>query len=262
MGKLVKGVTDAVGLTDSREGARAVKEGTAQQVAAQREALQYMKEREALPQQFRESALTQLGGLYGLQGGDPNADQALRNNPIFQATLGQLPQQEEAILRNQSATGALRSGGTDMMLANNQRMNTLNAYQNAMGGLQGLAALPSNANQIASGMAGIGQTQRQGLIGAANSKAAGEQAAFDQTIGLAQTGAAMFSDIRLKQDVTPAGKMYGRNWYTWNWNEIANRMGLFGESSGVMAQEEMQSNPDNVSCANGYMVVDYSKVMQ
>ena len=38
------------------------------QAQAQREALAYLKEREAVPQQFREGALKQLGGICGLEG--------------------------------------------------------------------------------------------------------------------------------------------------------------------------------------------------
>ena len=257
MGDIVSTVTDGLGLTDSQQGARAVDKGTAQQVAAQREALAYMKEREALPQKFREGALTQIGGFYGLEGGDPNADQNLQANPLYQATIGQLPQQEEAILRNQSATGALRSGGTDMMLADNQRMNTLSAYQNAMGGLQGLASLPSNSNQIASTMAGIGQTQRQGTIGAAQSSIAGKQAAFDQTMGLAKMGMAAFSDIRLKDNIQPAGERFGHSWFTWDWNDTARALGLSGSSEGVIADLVKPMRPDLVGERNGYLTVDY-----
>jgi len=257
MGSIVSTVTDGLGLTDSQQGARAVDKGTAQQVAAQREALAYMKEREALPQKFREGALTQLGGFYGLEGGDPNAQANIEANPLYQATMGQLPQQEEAILRNQSATGALRSGGTDMMLADNQRMNTLSAYQNAMGGLQGLASLPSNSNQIASGMAGIGQTQRQGTIGAAQSSIAGKQSAFDEVMGVAQMGMAAFSDVRLKDNIQPAGERFGHSWFTWDWNDTARALGLYGSSEGVIADLVNLTQPDLVGERDGYLTVDY-----
>ena len=257
MGKMVSGITDALQLTDSGAGARAVASGTRQQVDAQREALQYMKEREAVPQQFREGALNRLGGFYGLEGGDPGALQAIQNNPIYQATIGQLPQQEEAILRNQSATGALRSGGTDMMLAQNQQNNQLNAYQNVLGGLQGFASLPSNANNIASATAGIGVTQRQGTIGEAQSLAAGQQAAFDQTVGAIQTGAALFSDIRLKTNVKSSGTRYGQSWFTWDWNKVAISLGLSGSSEGVIADKLLQTRPDLVGSKDGYLTVNY-----
>jgi hypothetical protein len=256
MGKMVSSITDAVGLTDSEAGARAVASGTRQQVDAQREALQYMKEREAVPEQFREGALNRLGGFYGLEGGDPGALQAVQNNPIYQATIGQLPQQEEAILRNQSATGALRSGGTDMMLAQNQQNNQLNAYQNVLGGLQGFASLPSNSNNIANSISGIGVTQRQGTIGEAQSLAAGQQAAFDQVMQGAQAAAA-FSDIRLKTNVKSAGTRHGQSWFTWDWNKVALSLGLSGSSEGVIADKLLQTRPDLVGSKDGYLTVNY-----
>jgi hypothetical protein len=256
MGKMVSSITDAVGLTESDAGAKAVEKGTAQQVAAQREALQYMKEREAVPQQFREGALNRLGGFYGLEGGDPGALEAVQSNPLYQATIGQLPQQEEAILRNRSATGALQTGGTDLMLAQNQQNNQLNAYQNVLGGLQGFASLPSNSNNIANATAGIGQTQRMGTVGAAQSLAAGQQAAFDQTMQAAQAAAA-FSDIRLKTNVKPVGTRYGQSWFTWDWNKVALALGLSGSSEGVIADKLLQTRPDLVGSRDGYLTVNY-----
>jgi len=229
--------------------------------ASARDGLNYLKEREQLPRQFSEGALNQLGGIFGLQGGDPNADQNLQANPLFRATMGQIPQQEEAILRNQSATGALRSGGTDMMLADNQRMNTLSAYQNAMGGLQGLAGLPSNANQIAAATAGIGQTLGQGVSGAGQTLAQGQIAGANsrqQALGgLVQAGAQAFSDARLKDNIQPAGERFGHSWFTWDWNDTARALGLSGSSEGVIADLVKPTRPDLVGERDGYMTVNY-----
>lgn len=114
-----------------------------QQAFMQRQALQYMKEQEKIPQQMRQNALKQLGGLYGLQGGDwankygplgespgvtadlygesPGVtdlnmtgqqemiDQA-RNSPLYGAIMGGRKAGEDAIMRKASATGGLRSG--------------------------------------------------------------------------------------------------------------------------------------------------------
>lgn len=255
-------VSDAIGgvvgaLTGS-DAADASTEAAQTSAGAQREALQYLKEREQIPRQFSEGALNQLGGLFGLEGGDPRADQAIRSNPIFQATLGQLPQQEEAILRNQSATGALRTGGTDAMLAENQRMNTLNAYQNTLGGLQSLANLPSNASQIAGGIAGIGQTLGQGQIAAAQAR----QQGIGQTLGLGMNALSLagFSDVRLKDNIKPAGERFGHDWFTWKWNEEAGELGLTGEAEGVLAQDVAKTHPDAIGISKGYLTVNYEKL--
>lgn len=252
VGDAIGGVVGALTGSDS---AKASERAADTSAAAQMEALNYLKEQEEVPSQFREGALGQLGGLYGLEGGDPRADQNLRRSPIFQATQGQLPQQEEAILRNQSATGALRSGGTDLMLAQNQQRNELSAYQTSMGGLQGLAGLGSYAPQIAQGMAGVGQTQAQGITAGAQA----QQQAIGQTLGLGMNALSLagFSDIRLKDNVQPAGERYGHDWYTWDWNDKAQEMGLSGSSEGVLAHEAAAKNPDAVGAKDGYLTVNY-----
>lgn len=251
----VKDTFDAI---TGRGAEKASRQAASTQAGAQREALEYLKEREQIPRQFSEGALNRLGGLFGLEGGDPNANQMIRQNPIFQATQGMLPQQEEAILRNQSATGALRTGGTDMMLADNQRMNTLQAYQNTLGGLQGLAGLPSNANAIAQGMAGIGQTQAQGQIAGAQAR----QQGMGNMIGMGMNALSLagFSDIRLKDNIQPMGERYGHDWYTWKWNDEAAEFGLSGEAEGVLAQEVAKTRPDAVGLEKGYLTVNYEKL--
>lgn len=251
----IKDTFDAI---TGRGAEKASKSAANTQAAAQQEALEYLKEREEIPRQFQEGALGQLGGLFGLQGGSPNADRNIRQNPIFQATQGMIPQQEEAILRNQSATGALRTGGTDMMLADNQRMNTLQAYQNTMGGLQGLAGLQSYAPQIAQGMAGIGQTLGQGEIAGANAR----QQGIGQTLGMGMNALSLagFSDIRLKDNIQPAGERYGHDWYTWEWNEEAAELGLEGEAEGVLAQDIAVTHPEAIGLSKGYLTVNYEKL--
>lgn len=254
MGGVVDFATDTVNAITGRGAEKAAGRAADTQAAAQLEALEYLKEREAIPQQFREGALGQLGGLYGLQGGDANAMSNMESNPIFQATLGLLPQQEEAILRSQSATGALRSGGTEAMLAENQRQNRLQAFQNTMSGLQGLAGMPSNANQIAQGMAGIGQTQAQGMIAGAQAR----QQGIGQTLGLGMNALALFSDVRLKDNVKLIGKRYGHDWYEWDWNERAqSELGLTGKTEGVLAQDVAKVMPEAVGTSHGYLTVNY-----
>lgn len=262
MGGIVDTVTDTVGGLFGGGGgddvADASRDAAGIQAQYQREALDYLKEREQLPQQFREGALGQLGGLYGLEGGDPGADRMIRRNPIFQATMGQIPQQEEAILRNQSATGALRSGGTEAMLAENQRQNQLQAYQNTMGGLQGLANLPSNAGQIAGQTAGIGQTLGQGIVGAAQSQQAGQQAGFGNLLGLGSLGLSAFSafcDPALKENVEKVGEAGGYTIYQWDWNEKAQEMGASGKGVGPMADEIERFEPERIEIRNGYKFV-------
>ncbi len=261
MGGVVDSVTSAVGGLFGGGGddaADASRDAANIQARYQREALNYLKRREKLPQQFREGALSQLGGLYGLEGGDAGALEQIQQNPIFQATLGRLPQQEEAILRNQAATGALRTGATDAMLAENQRQNQLQAYQNTLGGLQGLANLPSQAGNIAQQTSNIGQTLGQGIIGAAQSQQASNQAGFGNLLGLGSLGLSAFSafcDPSLKANAQKVGEMEGYSIYRWTWNDEAANLGLFGEGYGPMADEIEKYEPERIEIRNGYKYV-------
>ena len=248
-------VKDTFNAITGRGAEKASNQAAETSAQAQQNALNYIRETEKLPQQFRQNALSQLGGFMGLEGGDPNAQANIEANPLYQATMGQIPQQEEAILRNQSATGALRSGGTDMMLADNQRMTQLGAYQNALGGLQGLANIPSNSGQIANGMAGIGNTLAQGQIAGANAR----QQGIGNTLGMGMNALALsgFSDIRLKDNIQPAGERFGHSWFTWDWNDTARALGLSGSSEGVIADLVKTVRPDLVGERDGFLTVDY-----
>lgn len=158
----------------------------------QREALDYLKQTEALPQQYREAALGAQAGALGLEGG-PEAQQAfydsLSSTPIYNAIMGGQKAGEESILRNQSATGGLRSGNTQEALYdyNTQLQNQamLQSYNTQMQGLQGLAGLPSLAPVIAQQTGGIGQTLAQGIIGGANSQQAATGMGLQTGLGIA-----------------------------------------------------------------------------
>lgn len=328
--------------------------------ASEREALDYLKQTEAIPQAYREQALGQLGSLYGLpgvsptsapggqsqapmtyeqfvsqQGGRPSptvSDEAryatggifnlgqpeqatdsraaydaylsgqpqgggqpqaqvgggagstqdfmdrVRQSPLYEAILGGQQAGEEAILRQAGATGGLRSGNVQHNLYdyNTQLQNRalLESYNQQVSGLQGLAQTPSNANAIASGMAGIGNTLAQGQIAGAQAQQAGQQQQFGNIMGIgsiaADAGAFtglggaissfMASDPRLKENIEHVGYMDGHKWYTWTWNKIANDIGFDGECQGVMADEAHAKVPEAVSFMNGFLFVDYSKL--
>jgi len=259
--------TDFAGEKAGKEAARAAQGAAATQAGAQREALDYLKSTEELPQQFREGALQQLGGLYGLEGGTGSQqsfiDQA-RQSPLYSAMMGTQAASEDAILRNQSMTGGLRSGNTQDALAENaqslQERALLESYNQQLQGVQGMARIPSNTNQIAAGTAGIGQTLAQGQLGAAQGQAAAQNMGMNQLMGLATTAAMAFSDIRLKENIEYVGYEDGQNWYKWDWNDEALELGLSGSDSGVMAHEVYKSKPEAIGTYAGYITVDYSQL--
>lgn len=131
------------------------------------------------PAQQNSAAATQgvnaLGNLLGLNGaaGNASATQQLQSTPGYQFALDQGTQNA---LRNQSATGQLASGGTDVALQNlGQQTATAAAYQPYMQALQ--QYLPYSTQNA--------QTQ-----GSLYSGLAGTQATAGNTLGSLDYGAA------------------------------------------------------------------------
>ena len=224
---------DITGKSAAEKAASAATAASSTAAGYQIAALDYMKEREALPRQFSEQALKGLGGLYGMEGGTGNQqeliDQAI-SSPLYQSIMGGKKAGEESILRNASATGGLRSGDVQSNLYdyNTQLSNQalLQSYNQQLQGLQGMAGLPNNTNNIAQATAGIGQTLGQGTIAAGQAMADGKQQGINNLMGIGQMGAAMFSDRRLKNNIEKIGEVNGHNWYKWDWNIVAQKMGM------------------------------------
>lgn len=251
-------VGKAIGsLTGANKAADSAQQGAQISADAQREALNYLKQTEAVPQELRESALTQLGGLFGLGGDSAGALSALKNSAAYQNILGSRQSGEQAILRNASATGGLRSGNANDALARFTGDLEMSAFNAGLQGLQGLAQLPSNANNIAQMTGNIGNTLAQGRIAAGQAQQSGFGALLGAGTNLA---AGIYSDARLKTNVKPAGERNGFPWYTWEWNDEAASLGLFGNDEGHMAHEVMQSRPDAISLKGDYLTVNYKEL--
>ena len=248
-------------------------------VGYQREALDYLKEREELPSEIRDLSLSKLAGLYGLSRpegvegvegeaplpfGDRSAFiESVKESPLYTSILSGREAGEEAILRGASATGGLRSGGTSEALydynVNLENQALLSAYDRETSGLQRLSGLPSYAREIAGGTAGIGETLGGGILGAAQGELAAKNMGFNQLLGLGQVGlqAAMLSDIRLKENINFEKVVNGHNWYSWDWNEEAESLGITGSSEGVMAHEVYEVNPEMIYLTkDNYIAVD------
>lgn len=175
------------GQTDAEEAAEAAK-NTA--VSSQTEALNYLKEREKIPQQFREGALQELGGIYGLEGGTGNQEELIaraQNSPLYAAIMNGQKAGESSILRNASATGGLRSGNVQgAMYDYNLDLKTkalLESYNQQLKGLNAMAQLPSNANTIAQGITGIGTTMAQGIVAEGRAEEQGKENSMNMLTG-------------------------------------------------------------------------------
>lgn len=263
--------------------AQSIREASEIEAGYKREALDYLKAREEIPQQFREGSLSRLGGLYGLEGGVGSQQQLIDQamaSPLYGAIMGGQEAGEEAILGSAAATGGLRSGDVQSALYdyNTQLQNQalLESYNQQLQGLQGLAGLPSGASEIAGLTSGIGQTlgggisgsgmaTSQGQIAAAQAMQTGQQQQAGNLMGLGQLGLSaygmgMFSDRRLKKNIKHVGTVKGWNWYTWSWGIVAKKMGLSGKSQGVMADEVYVKRPDCVIMKDLFMFVLYGNL--
>ena len=266
VGDFVSGIFGGGG-DDAADASRYGAELTAQY---QREALDYLKEREEIPQEFREGALKKIAGAYGVPGGEGSQQdiiEAALGSPLYGAIMGGQEFGEEAILRNAAMTGGLRSGNVQENLYdyNVQLQNKalLEAYNDQMRGLQGLAGLPNAAGQIAQQTSAIGTTLGQGEIAAGQAIQAGKQQGFGNLMGLGALGLAgayMFSDRRLKKNIKLIGQIGRWNLYSWTWNKVANKMGLTGKTIGCMADEVYPVMPDAVIIKDLFMMILYDKI--
>ena len=171
---------------------------------------------------------------------------------------------EEAIMRNAGMTGGLRSGNVqgNMYDYNTQLQNQalLSSYNEQLQGLTGLAGLPSNSSEIGGYMSNIGQTYAQGVIGKGQADADRNQQTGNNLMGIGSIIAQMYSDRRLKRNILKIGKVNGFNFYSFDWNSIANKMGLTGSTCGCMADEVFDEVPHAVFIRNDFMMVNYSMI--
>lgn len=122
---------------------------------------------------------------------------------------------------------------------------------------------------IGIGVGANGMNTTNSLMGASNdalnNNLAIEQNQQTQKNGLI-TGilGAVLSDARLKYKIeTVAGSKYeklGLRGVRWEWNNTANKLGLFGRSEGVIAQDVREKYPRAVTEIEGYLAVNYREL--
>lgn len=136
------------------------------------------------------------------------------------------------------------------------RFNRLGAVTGT--GLTAAQALGGVSSGAASGISQAVQAAGAGKAAGITGQAAGLRAGISDTAKLA----AGFSDRSLKKNIKKIGvSSKGFNLFSWEWNDIAASLGLFGESTGVIAQEVKETMPEAVGYSNGYLYVNYSMVM-
>lgn len=294
---------DLTGKTAAEEMSSASKQGADANLAFQREALDYMKQVNAPKLAMQNQAMQQMGGLLGLGGGGQRSPYSsigdaigaglgkftggnanmqfdspmtggdiLTNNPLYQAQMANIAQQQEnaqnTMAAQSAATGGMRGGNYQRALmessfdADRARQNALGqSYQSQMSGLAGLAGLDAGSGQIAQQMSNMGNIAGMGITGAAQSGLNAQNAQMQNLLGLGGLGLgaiSLFSDERLKADVVKIGEKNGLPWYSWKWNEKANELGVHGYSEGHLAGEVESKYPEAVHIdSSGYKKVNY-----
>jgi len=232
-----------------------------QNIALQKDWMEYTKGQN---QPFQDSALRALPmqeammGLYGAAAQQEQIDE-LQNSGLYSSMVSQ---GENAIARNQQATGGFRSGSTNIGLAQNSQNVLQNLYDKKLAGLGALSGRGLQSQQLNQqggqySLSEIGNTM--GQIGNVGINAAANQQ--NKAMGFVGMAATAFSDKRLKDDIVFTGKINGHNTYRWVWNELAEDLfGLVGASFGTIAQEVIKKNKEAITTDSGYLKVNYEMI--
>ncbi|MBL4891455.1 MAG: tail fiber domain-containing protein [Rhizobiaceae bacterium] len=207
-------------------------------------------------------AIGQFGDPFQLDR-DPNR---VLNNPLFQA-LSQ--QQNQQLINQQGALGRGGSGETnDLLTQNVLRLGSQFQQQDFQTQLaENQQRFGQIFNQANLGQASAAQAALQGadlstqaanagaagIIGASNAQAQGGQNALSLGAGIL---GAVFSDIRLKDNIQYAETIDGTDLYTWEWTEEAKELVGDQEEFGPIAQILQETQPHLVSMhESGYLQV-------
>jgi hypothetical protein len=216
--------------------------------------------------------LAPFGGV-GLQGveqagflTDPQAQfDFLQNNPLFQMGLDNANRQTQ---QSAASRGRLSSGDTLQELNQNALLTAsplIQSQKQSIGDLLnfggGIATNQANTaigegSQISNAFENQGNITSAGIQG--RNKIQADTTANQQQ--LAGQIFSMFSDPALKTNIKSTGSKNGFNTYSWDWNELANKVGLSGSGVGVMADEVKAIKPEAVTIDRGFMKVNYNMI--
>jgi hypothetical protein len=221
-----------------------------------------------------------IRGLVGMQAGDLHKNFGAED---FQKDPGydfRMSEGMKALERSAAARGGLNSGATLKALTKYGQDFAANEYQNAynrfsndasnrFNRMSQLAGMGQNAQNVS---AQLGQNYSQyagnNLIGQGNASAANEISKGNKQASAVSAGAGLlFSDERLKTDVTPVSKEdlteMKKHLKAYTFKYINESYGK-GEMVGVMAQDLEKSKLGRtlvVEDANGHKQIDLTKVM-
>lgn len=157
-------VGDIIGdVTGTTKAGKAAEKAAGQQLGFQQQGLDYLKETQEKPLEYRDLALDKMGGFYGLGGEDGQQEfiDETKASPFYESTIDQGRQGVGAAL---SATGNIR-GGAGPTTFYQQDQNVLqNMVNQRLQGFKGFAQQPINAESVAQQYGQMGATQAGGTL--------------------------------------------------------------------------------------------------
>tara|TARA_R110000796_G_scaffold163505_2_gene280432 strand:- start:3452 stop:4258 length:807 start_codon:yes stop_codon:yes gene_type:complete len=262
-----------MGLFDFFTGTDDSSQAASEEVAAQQRAIaeqqRQLAETKANFDPFIQAGIGQIPAL--TQGASAGGLDARLAEIFGTDTFGALKDERTRALEGQLSAGGLTRSGTaiqeasaiptDIGLALEQLLtgrssNIAASGQNAAAGLGGISA--NTSGNIAQLLAQQGVSRGSGILGDAQSKAAGTQNIIDA----ASTAAIFFSDPSLKENIEKVGQIHDLNLYEWDW--IEDTKGTMIEQCGTigfMADEVEELYPHHVAEFGGFMVVDYPALL-
>ena len=262
---------DPADLSGQHSGAKA-KDASKAAEAAQQDALGRSITETRRATEEGQGFLAPFGGV-GLQGveqagflTDPQAQfDFLQNNPLFQMGLDNANRQTQ---QSAASRGRLSSGDTLQALNQNALLTAsplIQSQKQSIGDLLnfggGIATNQANT-AIGQGSQISNAFENQGNIASAGIQNR-NQIQADTTANQQQLAGqifGMFSDPALKTNIKSTGSKNGFNTYSWDWNELANKIGLSGSDVGVMADEVKAIKPEAVTIDRGFMKVNYNMI--
>lgn len=259
---------DLAGTDRARRAKEASKKAEAQQLAELQLAMDELRRATGEAQGFLEpfAGVGQQGlDLAGFLTDPQQQTDFLRSNPLFQLSLDRLDNQTE---RGASAAGRLSSGDTLERLSENTLLAAQPLIADQKSSIIDLLNFGSGTSRAQANAAlGLGSDISNLIQDRGNILSSGtlgrNQIIADTTANQNQLAAQIFgafSDPKLKKDEKVIGEKNGFKLWSWNWNEKANELGLYGSSEGVMADEVVKKSPEAVSIKDGYMMVDYGLI--
>lgn len=278
---MLDGITDAVGLTnygDQRDAenraASAAAKSSDQAYAINKENLAFQKEQYNDWAAIYKPMQEQLADYYSsddstnYQVAQSLQSEAAGSQAAVTALQAELAQRgiagsgiEAAALSNISASSAQNRSNIRASADDIKAQNQMNFLGLGLG--QGTSMLGINATS-ANAAANTLQSSANSLNSVQTSYANMQnQARMNMNDNMAKLGSSAitkYSDKRLKKNIKLIGTISGINFYVWEWNKKANKIGLFGIDYGVIAQEVKKKYRVSFK-GTKYIGVNYSKLL-